>query len=349
MSDFPTLKTERLRLREIVAADTPALFAIHSDADAMRWFGTDPLTGIHEALKLVETFAEWRKASNPGTRWAIVDSKTDRLIGTCGLFKWSPSRRSCSVGYELARDAWGVGFMCEALTAVLGWGFEHMSLNRIEAQVHPENEPSIKLINRLGFVREGLLRQAGFWLGEYRDLIQFSLLRTEYSPLASKRNKHSDGEDYSEPSSTAHIESIQQRPATEDDRSFLFQAYETTLRRYVDWAWGWNEEFQRTGFSKHFPIAQFRVITVDEQLAGGIFTEEQETLNFIRLLFLLPQFQGRGIGTALLHEEAAYARQMDKQLHLKVVKINPAKALYDRLGFTLVEEDSATYHMRLTF
>ncbi len=145
-----------------------------------------------------------------------------------------------------------------------------------------------------------------------------------------------------------HIESIRLRPATEDDRGFLFQAYETTLKRYVDWAWGWDEEYQRAGFSKHFPLEQFRVITVDERLAGGIFTEEQESLNIIRLLFLLPEFQGRGIGTALLQEEATYARQMDKQLHLKVVKINPAKALYDRLGFTLVEEDSATYHMRLT-
>ncbi len=165
MSDFPPLKTERLRLREIVAADAPTLLAIYGDIDAMRWFGTDPLTEINEALKLVETFAEWRKASNPGTRWAIVDSKTDRLIGTCGLFKWNPSRRSCSVGYELAREAWGKGVMCEALSAVLDWGFEHMSLNRIEAKVHPKNEPSIKLINHLGFVREGLLRQAGLLAG----------------------------------------------------------------------------------------------------------------------------------------------------------------------------------------
>ena len=347
VGDFPILKTKRLILREIVAADAPALFAIYSDVDAMRWFGTDPLTDVEEAVKLVETFAEWRKAINPGTRWAIVQNTTGRLIGTCGLFKWSPSRRSCTVGYELAQQARGNGFMCEALSAILDWGFEHMSLNRVEAQVHPENKPSIKLIARLRFVREGLLRQASFWLGEYRDLVQFSLLRSEYSLSASKCDDHSVGKNGPKTSSTNQGDSVRLRRATAADRDFLFETYKTTLQRYVDWAWGWDEDFQRNGFWKHFPLEQFRVVTVDEQMAGGIFTEEQESLNFIRLIFLLPGFQSRGIGTTLLMEEVACAAKVSKPLHLKVVKINPAKALYDRLGFTLVEENDATYHMQL--
>ena len=67
--------------------------------------------------------------------------------------------------------------MHEALSIVLAWGFEHMSLNRIEAQIHPENHASIKLATRLGFVCEGHLREAGFWLGAHRDLLQYALLR----------------------------------------------------------------------------------------------------------------------------------------------------------------------------
>jgi len=347
VSDFPILKTERLILREIVATDAPALFAIYSDVDAMRWFGTDPLTDVEEAVKHVETFAEWRKAINPGTRWAIVQNTTGRLIGTCGLFKWSPSRRSCTVGYELAQQAQGNGFMCEALSAILDWGFEYMSLNRIEAQVHPENKPSISLITLLGFAREGLLRQAGFWLGEHRDLIVFSLLRSEYQPMAPKSTDRPDAEFRLSFPPASHLGLAQLRLATEDDRSFLFETYKTTLKRYVDWAWGWDENFQRNGFWKHFPLEQFRVVTVGEQIAGGVFTEEQESLNFIWLIFLLPEFHCRGIGTRLLKNEAACARKAGKQLHLKVVKTNPAKALYDRLGFALVEEDDATYHMQL--
>lgn len=187
MDAFPHLQSARLELREIVPADAPALFAIHSDVDAMRWFGTDPLSDITQAEKLVETFASWRKTPNPGTRWAIVERGGHQLLGTCGLFKWNRAWRSCTLGYELGRSARGKGFMHEALSSVLAWGFEHMALNRIEAQIHPENDASIRLATRLSFVPEGRLREAGFWLGAYRDLIQFSLLRAEYlsAPLPS--------------------------------------------------------------------------------------------------------------------------------------------------------------------
>lgn len=70
--------------------------------------------------------------------------------------------------------------MLEALSAALAWGFEHMELNRVEAQVHPANAASIKLVRALGFAHEGRLREAGFWLGEHHDLLQFALLRRGY-------------------------------------------------------------------------------------------------------------------------------------------------------------------------
>lgn len=179
MSDFPTLTTPRLLLREIVPTDAPALFAIHSDDEAMRWFGTDPMLAVQDAEKLIENFAAGRKLANPGTRWGITDCASGQLLGTCGLFKWNRNWRSCAVGYELAQSAWSQGLMQEALVCVLDWGFEHMALNRVEAQVAPQNTASIKRLQALGFVREGLLRQAGFWMGEYRDLFQYALLRGE--------------------------------------------------------------------------------------------------------------------------------------------------------------------------
>ena len=179
MSDFPTLTTPRLFLREIVPADAPALFAIHSNDDAMRWFGSDTMLALQDAEKLIENFAAGRKLANPGTRWGITDRTSGQLLGSCGLFKWNRNWRSCALGYELAQAAWGQGLMQEALECVLDWGFEHMALNRVEAQVAPQNTASIKRLEALGFVREGLLRQAGFWLGEHRDLLQYALLRAE--------------------------------------------------------------------------------------------------------------------------------------------------------------------------
>ncbi|RON40799.1 GNAT family N-acetyltransferase [Pseudomonas frederiksbergensis] len=182
MSDFPTLETPRLQLREIVTADAPALLAIHSNKQAMQWFGMDPITEIAQAQALVDTFAESRTQPNSGIRWGIQDKAHDELLGNCGLFKWNRQWKSCSLGFALGQPAWGKGIMSEALQAMLVWSFEQMQLHRIEATVHPQNQACLKLLERLGFVQEGRLRQAGFWLGEHQDLLQLSLLRAEFEP-----------------------------------------------------------------------------------------------------------------------------------------------------------------------
>jgi len=182
MSNFPSLETPRLRLREIVSADASALLAIHGNQQAMRWFGMDPITEIAQAQALVDTFAASRTLPNPGIRWGIQYKEHEELLGNCGLFKWNREWKSCSLGFALGQSAFGKGIMSEALQATLVWGFEQMQLNRIEATVHPENQACLKLLERLGFVQEGRLRQAGFWLGEHHDLLQLSLLRAEFEP-----------------------------------------------------------------------------------------------------------------------------------------------------------------------
>jgi ribosomal-protein-alanine N-acetyltransferase len=180
---FPSLSTPRLRLREIVASDAPALLAIHSDREAMKWFGTDPPVDLDAAEKVIASFANMRTLTSPGMRWGIVHAAPasgGALLGTCGVFRWNRGWRTCLTGYELARRAQGHGYMTEALRAIFAWAFEAMAVDRIEAQVHPLNTPSLALLKTLGFVEEGLLREAGLWLGERRDLVQLGLLRREF-------------------------------------------------------------------------------------------------------------------------------------------------------------------------
>jgi len=187
---FPSLATPRLQLREVVASDAPALLAIHGDAEAMKWFGTDPLADLEASEKVIAGFASMRMLAGSGVRWGLVHADPARggaLLGTCGVFRWNRGWRTCLTGYELARHAQGQGLMTEALRAVYGWTFEHMAIERIEAQVHPRNTPSLALLRKMGFVEEGLLREAGYWLGERHDLIQLGLLRREFvqSPPSS--------------------------------------------------------------------------------------------------------------------------------------------------------------------
>jgi [ribosomal protein S5]-alanine N-acetyltransferase len=181
---FPTLQTDRLWLRELTPADAPALLAIHGDAEAMRWFGSDPLQTLAEAEHLVEVFAGWRRLPNPGTRWGLERIEDGALVGSCGLFNWNRAWRRCTLGYELARPAWGQGLMHEALRAVLAWGFssEGMGLNRVEAMIHPSNQSSLRLAERLAFQREGLLREVAFWGGRHEDLLMYSKLARDVLP-----------------------------------------------------------------------------------------------------------------------------------------------------------------------
>ncbi len=136
------------------------------------------------------------------------------------------------------------------------------------------------------------------------------------------------------------------RPASAKDRDFVFLTYKIALRRYVEWAWGWDEAFQRAGFWRHHPIAQLQIIQVHSRNAGVLHMEEHGDCHHVRTIFLHPEHQRQRIGCHLLAAEIQRARSNGKALQLKVIKVNPAKRLYERLGFEVTGEDEATYLMR---
>lgn len=180
MVDFPALATSRLTLREVVASDAANILRIHGDADHMRWFGSDPIRDLDGAAKLIATFASWRAAPVSGTRWALELRDQPGLIGTCGLFRWNRNWRSCTIGYEIAPEHQGRGYVKEALKAIIDWGFRAVPLNRIEAQVHPDNTASRALLETLGFLQEGRQREAGYWAGRHHDLLQYAVLHAQW-------------------------------------------------------------------------------------------------------------------------------------------------------------------------
>ncbi len=176
---FPELQTPRLRLRQLQPSDAEAMFAILSDEAVTRTFGLERFTLVEEAAQRIRAInAGFQKQAS--IRWALVRPEDDVLIGTCGYVYWKRPHRHAAVGYELARAFWRQGYMTEALTAVLHFGYTQMKLHRIEALVMPENTPSIQLLHRLGFREEGLLRQYGYWNGRFHDLLVLSLLQPEW-------------------------------------------------------------------------------------------------------------------------------------------------------------------------
>lgn len=176
---FPALATERLRLRPMATDDLTFVFQHFSNPDVGRYLlDEDPLTSLERAQEIIDFYVSPDARSH--NRWIIERTADCRPIGTCGYHKWSRKDHKAEIGYDLSPFAWGQGYMSEAIQRVLEFGFGDMDLNRIEAMVYPENAASLKLLERHGFVREGLLRDELCRDGVYYDHWLLSLLRRDW-------------------------------------------------------------------------------------------------------------------------------------------------------------------------
>jgi RimJ/RimL family protein N-acetyltransferase len=179
-----TLQGTRVRLRMPAAADVPALFAIYSDPQVMRYWSNAPYATIEQAQA---KFAELDRGNRAGEffSWAIADNREDAMLGTCSLFEISQPHRRASLGYALGSVNWGNGYALEASRLAIEYAFGTMQLHRLEADVDPRNTPSLRLLDRLGFAREGVLRERWHVAGETQDSLICGLLARDYAATAS--------------------------------------------------------------------------------------------------------------------------------------------------------------------
>ena len=182
---FPTLTTERLTLREVLADDADDVFAFRADAEVQR-YNLIPMRDRREALSLVRTMQGWY-ASRYAIQWGITLRDENRVLGLCGLHDWSRQHRRAAIGYDLLRSHWGQGIASEAMREVVRFGFEEMELNRLQALTIVENARSIRLLERLGFTREGV-RQEGSWEydARFRGSVIYGLQRSDYDRRATE-------------------------------------------------------------------------------------------------------------------------------------------------------------------
>lgn len=178
--EFPQLETERLILREMTPDDVGFFFRhFNNDKIIERscFPGPKSLEAAREELEryCIKPFKE-----QTGIRWGIGRKGIDVLIGTCGYYDWNKTAYRAEIGYDLDPVFWKQGLMTEALLVVLRYGFEKMKLNRIQAIIDSENARSFRLVKRLGFKKEGVLRQNSYFNGRFRDEICFSLLKHEW-------------------------------------------------------------------------------------------------------------------------------------------------------------------------
>lgn len=179
MSGLPELSAERVVLRWLQPEDAPVLFRIYSDAEALKYWSSPPMTSQAQAEGLIESIG---RSFEEGTlfEWGVVQRAGGRLIGTVTLASIDRKNKRAEIGFMLDRAMWRQGFMSEALGATLDYAFGPMDLARMEADVDPANEASLRLLERLGFQREGYLRERWRVGGGVQDTVLLGLLRRDW-------------------------------------------------------------------------------------------------------------------------------------------------------------------------
>jgi ribosomal protein S18 acetylase RimI-like enzyme len=142
------------------------------------------------------------------------------------------------------------------------------------------------------------------------------------------------------------MEKLDLRDCREEDRAFLWEVRRQALRDHVAAMWGWDEPAQREKFDRRFTPAGHQIIVHDGRDAGVLNVVDEGSHLVVGKIELLPAFQRRGIGSALMNDILARARSRNVPVHLQVLLANtPARRFYERLGFEVVARTESHFQM----
>ncbi|MFJ8413624.1 GNAT family N-acetyltransferase [Bacillus paramycoides] len=154
---FPLLKTDRLILRELTEEDATGILHCFSNTEVLRYYGQKPLENVDQVKQIINNFKLSYNARN-GIKWGIELKNKKGLIGTVGFHDWSSEHKRANISYAFFPEHWGNGYATEAVSEVISYGFRTLHLKRIGAIVFLENEASSKVLIKLGFEKEGVLK-----------------------------------------------------------------------------------------------------------------------------------------------------------------------------------------------
>jgi ribosomal-protein-alanine N-acetyltransferase len=172
---FPVLETERLVLRRWRDTDAEELLFLRSDERVMQYIDRPRMNNTAEVLEFIARIQRL-DTENEGINWAITLKDADTMIGTICLFNFAKEHYRGELGYLLHPQHHGKGIMQEAVASVLDYGFKHLQLHTVEANVNPDNEASIKVLERNKFVREAYFKENYFYNGKFMDSAVYSLI-----------------------------------------------------------------------------------------------------------------------------------------------------------------------------
>lgn len=176
--EFPVLKSDQLILKKVEEGNLEDIFAIYDNEHVFEYCGIIPKHNKDTVKKMIGHF-ERDFLKRTRIKWGIFYN--EQLIGIIEAFDFNQKVNMCTIGYFLAEAYWGKGIATEAVRILLAFLFIEGNVNRIQAEVMPQNESSKKVLLKNGLMYEGTIRQGALWSGKgIVDLEIYSLLREEY-------------------------------------------------------------------------------------------------------------------------------------------------------------------------
>lgn len=178
-SHIPQIETDRLILRRMMQTDAEDMHDYACRRDVTQHLTWDP----HPSMLYTREYLAYvnaHYAAGDFFDWAVVERESGRMIGTCGFTRFHCEADCAEIGYVIHPAFWGRGIATEAVGAVIRFGFQRLSLNRIEAKFMEGNEASRRVMEKNGMTFEGMMRQSMYIKGEYRNVGICSILRHEF-------------------------------------------------------------------------------------------------------------------------------------------------------------------------
>ncbi len=176
---YPELNTSRLKLREIEVADAEDIFNYASKPEVSRYLVWHP----HKSVEDTYAYIDFTKKMFENREWIVLGiefKENKKFVGTIDIRGWNSVHNCAEIGYVLSMDYWNKGIASEALRAVIGFCFDELEMNRVEAHCEEENTASERVMEKCGMKYEGALRQKVFIKDKYRTMKMYSILKNEY-------------------------------------------------------------------------------------------------------------------------------------------------------------------------
>jgi ribosomal-protein-alanine N-acetyltransferase len=175
---FPILETERIFLRQIKDDDIPSIYRFYSGRETLKNIARDFYTTKEQAVEKVNLLQD-NYEEKKGIWWAFTQKPKDEFIGFGGLFEISKESNKAEIGYGLLPEYWGNGIMSEVVEKLIDFGFNEMKLHKIYGRITPGHIASIRVLEKFGFRKEGVLRDDEFAQNLYFDTAIYSLIHNK--------------------------------------------------------------------------------------------------------------------------------------------------------------------------